>query len=534
MPTLAEAIVTVRADNSKLKSGLRQSERATRRSTRKMSGYFKDVQNNLNQIGSQLTSIGRQLTRSGGIGLVGLGAVMTGLVKPASDLQEELANVNTLFSQTAFNADEYRNAILEMSRQVPKSTKTLTEGLYQIKSAGIEAGNTLGFLKVASVAATAGVTDVETTVNALTKTLAAYGMEGDNVLDVSNKLFRAVELGNIRFGQLAEILPTATAMAASAGMSLDELFGTIATGVRTLKPEQVATGLARIITELEKASDDKINLAESLGFEFTMDAFREKGIVQFLKDMREGLQDTDVSYREFFTRTQAARLANALLNESFDDLSENIDGVKDSTDAINVAFQKQVEVLNNQAQLAWNNIMALVKSVGTEMIPSTTDMIQSVRAFAEALTEAFMEKTPEARERIGEAIVNIGKFTGAILGAIVAAGLLSMGLGLIVKAGALVAGVFALLTSPIVLLGLAMVGLYTAWKENWFGIRDITQQAYDKIEPYLQDLWDWLQRAWDWTINTAGDVWDWLTKTTWTQKIQDVKGWLSDAWTWTI
>ena len=160
MPTLAEAIVTVRADNSKLKSGLRQSERATRRSTRKMSGYFKNVQNNLNQIGSQLTNIGRQLTRSGGIGLVGLGAVMTGLVKPASDLQEELANVNTLFSQTAFNADEYRNAILEMSRQVPKSTKTLTEGLYQIKSAGIEAGNTLGFLKVASVAATAGVTDV--------------------------------------------------------------------------------------------------------------------------------------------------------------------------------------------------------------------------------------------------------------------------------------------------------------------------------------------------------------------------------------
>ena len=534
MPTLGEAIVNVRADNSKLKSGLRDSERATRRSTRKMSGYFKNVQNNLNRIGSQLNNIGRQLTRSGGIGLVGLGAVMTGLVKPAANLQEELANVNTLFSQTAFNADQYRQAILEMSKQVPKSTKTLTEGLYQIKSAGIDAGNTLNFLKVASVAATAGVTDVETTVNALTKTLAAYGEEGDQVLKTSNKLFKAVELGNIRFGQLAEILPQATAMAASAGMSMDELFGTIATGVRTLKPEQVATGLARMITGLEKASDEQQRLAETMGFEFTIEAFREKGIVSFLKDMREGLEDTDVSYREFFRRTQSARLANALLNESFDDLSKNIEGVSDSTGAINTAFEKQVKVLNNQATLAWNNIIALVKNVGNEMLPSITDMVKSVRGFANALDEVFSQKTDEAKQNIGEAIVRIGKFAGAMLGLVTVAGLLSMGLGLIVNAGALVAGVFALLMNPIVLLGLAMFTLYTAWKNNWFGIRDKTKEAYDKIKPMLDTLWNILQRAWDWTIKLGKNIINWILNTTWAEKWQDIKDLITGAWKWAV
>lgn len=459
-----------------------------------MQGYFDNVSQSLNNIGSQLQMIGGMLTGAGGIGLAGVAGAMTGLLKPAADLQEQLANVNTLFSDTKFQADEYRDAILQLSRSVPKSTKTLTEGLYQIKSAGIEAEDTLGFLKTASVAATAGLTDVGTTVSALTKVIRGFGLEGQDVLSVANKLFSTVEIGQTTFGELAQSIPSVTAAAANAGLSIDEMLGAFASGTKILKDSrQTAVGLAGMLRSIGKASDDQKELAKELGFEFSQQALEAKGLTEFLGDMREALEGTNVSIREFFRREQGYRLAVALLGDSYEMLSKNINDVAESQGAINKAFGKQMDTFNNQARLAWNNVIATAKAIGSELLPRYTDLAETVNAVTEAIGNRFVKASDEEKESMVDLIDTIIRFTAKVFGAITGLGILALTLGTVSKVAGLVAGIFAMMTSPIGLLILFVSGLWLAWEQNLGNIREYTSEVFNDIEQHAKGLKTWFE-----------------------------------------
>jgi TP901 family phage tail tape measure protein len=512
--------VHVTANRSKLNRGLSQAERDTKRSTQKMSSYFNNVQNKLNGIGNKLTSIGKQMSMSGGLGLAAVVAGMTGLIKPAANLQEELLNISTLFSDTQADIGSFKDEILNLSRVIPQNTKTLTNALYNIKSAGVEADEMFRFLKVSAMSAVAGVTDTDTVVNTLTKTLRGFGMESSEVLQVANKMFRTVEKGQVTFGQIAESLPTVTAAASNAGVSIDEMLGAFATGSKVLKDSaQTAVGLAGMLRSIGKASDEQKEKAKELGFEFSQQALETKGLVEFLGDMRESLEGTNVSFREFFRREQGYRLAVALLGDSFDTLKENIDDVSNSQDAIMRAFEKQMRGFNNQARLAWNNIVALVKAIGTELLPEYTNLAKRVRAVASVLNDNFNNAASDTRERIASVISTVAKLAAGFFGLITVAGLLSLGFGLILKAVALVMGAISILTSPIFLLMLGILALATAWKENWFGIRDTITDVSETIQEKIGSIIDWVTK-----------LWDKIAKGDWSGAWQQITDGLSNVW----
>src|SRR5690554_1962800 len=327
--TLGEAYVSIYGDRKQLNKDLRTAEKDVSKSASKMenslSGAFKNASKQLNKMGTQLTNIGKGMTLKGALGLGAVAAGMTGLLKPAANLQEGLLNVSTLFSKTEFDMKSFRDEILKLSTQVPKSTADLTDALYQIKSAGIEGAKSIDFLKVAAVSSIAGITTTEAVVRALTKTLEAYGLEAENAEAVSSKMFKTVELGQIDFGQMAEAIPTVAAEAATSGLTLDELMGVFAAGTKTLGDfTQVTVGVSGMLNDIGKASDNTKRYAKELGFEFSEEALQTKGLVKFLEDMRGALAENNVSAREFFNRRQSYRLANALLGNSFEPLKENI------------------------------------------------------------------------------------------------------------------------------------------------------------------------------------------------------------------
>ncbi len=489
---ISEAVVYLTANKKDLQKGLKDGERATRRSANNMQGYLDQVNKKVKQIGDQFTQLGKKMTIRGGMGLLASGLGIGAFMKQSAELQSQLIDVSTLFSDSKADIGGFTDEILNLSRVVPKSTKDLSAGLYQIKSAGIEAGDMFDFLKVASVAATAGVSEVEPVIRALTKTLEGYGMESKQVLPLANKFFKTIEEGQVNLTELAESLPTVTSASATAGLSIDEMLGAFSAGTKILKDHrQTAVGLAGMLRSIGKASDEQQKKAKELGFEFNQQALQAKGLVGFLKDMKEALKGTNVSIREFFRREQGFRLANALLNESFETLIDNIDEMSNSQGALNRAFQKQMEALKTQAILAWNNITALVKSIGTELIPEVTDMTKSFRAFVSVLNDRFNQATPEARKRIAELIMRITKLSAGFLGLVTVAGLVSLGLGLIIKSATLVIGFLSLLTSPIVLL-IGLIGLlYTAWENDWGNIRTLTENAVDEIKNKWDELKDW-------------------------------------------
>ena len=85
------------------------------------------------------------------------------------------------------------------------------------------------------------------------------------------------------------------------------------------------------------------------------------------------------------------------------------------------------------------------------------------------------------------------------------------------------------------LLVAGVVGLYLAWKNNWFGIRDVVTDVWEKyIKPIIDVVLQWgketLKTVWNWSIEALGTFWEWLKDVAWP--------WLykagSTAWAWTI
>ena len=114
-------------------------------------------------------------------------------------------------------------------------------------------------------------------------------------------------------------------------------------------------------------------------------------------------------------------------------------------------------------------------------------------------------------------IGNIGSLTGAFS---------SMG-------GLISSSIIPLLTNPLTAaiagVGLAAIGLYMAWENNWFGIRDITNNVVSTLQTSLGNFADWLTNAWNNMTNTLSNAWNNMIN-----GLQNVwnnfSNWLTNSW----
>jgi hypothetical protein len=128
-------------------------------------------------------------------------------------------------------------------------------------------------------------------------------------------------------------------------------------------------------------------------------------------------------------------------------------------------------------------------------------------------------------------IIVWGGAIAGVLGVLVTLGTTLVITGKIIGA---LGAIFNILTSKPMLIIAAIGALYLAWENDWLGIRTAVEDAWERIEPILTTLWEWLGRAWNWAINIAGDAWEWIENLDWAGAIETIKGWLTAGWNWLV
>ena len=98
------------------------------------------------EVGSKLNSAGDALIKFSAP-IVAAGGVMS---KLAMDFETGMAKVSTIADESQVSIEDLGNAIRIMSDQTGKSTGELSEALYQTISAGVETGNAINVLGVAT------------------------------------------------------------------------------------------------------------------------------------------------------------------------------------------------------------------------------------------------------------------------------------------------------------------------------------------------------------------------------------------------
>ena len=308
-------------------------------------------------IGASVGSFAGLLVQAtGALAVFGAGAAAASALKFTADFQLGLAEVNTLLKEGDVSIASYEKQLLDLSTQTSKTVDDLSRGLYQTISAGIPAveGNAGAFavLAASQKAAVAGLTTTENAVDGIVSVLNAYGRESILATEVSDKLFKTVKLGRIRFDELSRGVGRIAPLAASAGVSLDDVLAVLIQLTRQgVKPSEAVTGLRNILRSIIKPAAKTTKTIAKLNVEleksgqeqikFGAEMLRDRGLIGSLKNLTEATGGSITVLSELFPNVRALIPAVASVGKNFEQTAK---------------FQRQLTVATGDTSKAYKQI----------------------------------------------------------------------------------------------------------------------------------------------------------------------------------
>ena len=292
MPSLDVAI-----DARKAKQGAREFDSAVKKVQRGAGGVdqsIKRVDGSINHFGGGMKKVAAGLITMA-VAYKALRFAMSS-VKEAVAFELGLANISTMLDkQTMLYLPKYEKALKKLSIQYGQSTGTLSKGLYDILSASVNAAKATIVLEVSAKAAIAGLTDTATAADALTTILNSYGLAAEEASRVGDILFATVKRGKITFGELAGSVGKVAALAATAGLTMEELSAAISTMTRSgIQSDLAMTSLKGILTTILSPTRESVIVARKYGLELNTASLRAEGLVAMMEKL-EVATDEDIA-----------------------------------------------------------------------------------------------------------------------------------------------------------------------------------------------------------------------------------------------
>lgn len=305
--------------------------------------------------------------RAVGAGMVVLGGTILAAAKAfatgAADFEKEMRNVQTISIEAQKSFQDFSRGVYDVARETNQSATEAARGLYEIVSSGFDGADALSILEHASVAASAGLAQVSTSVTAILAVLNAYGQSGAEAQDVSDTLFQTVNLGIGSFEELAGSVGQVVGLASQAKVSFGEVSAAIAATSRSgISFDEAATGVNRILQELLDPTDQLRGLLQQLGYETGLQALQQDGLHGVLEKIRGEVGENAAAYVTLFGRIEATRTALALAADDGETYAEAIEKISDKTvraGAAAQAFKVQQQSLNAKTKDLQNTIESL-------------------------------------------------------------------------------------------------------------------------------------------------------------------------------
>jgi TP901 family phage tail tape measure protein len=413
---------------------------------------FDKLEKELKRLNTPIEKLGA-ITRSlAPAAIIGLGALAVGAnksVTEANDLAIGLREVVTLTGATGDQANatfgEFSTMVADLSKEFGIAQSVLTGGLYQALSAGVPADNALEFMQVASQAAIAGVTDVETAVDGLSTIVNAFGLDAEDAQAVADSMFAAVKGGKTTFEELSASMFNVAPAAAAAGISFGEVNAAIATMTSAGVPTaQATTQIRAAMVGLQKPSEELDAIFQSLGYNSAQTAIEEEGLAFALDAVKDASGGSNGELQTLLGSVEAVSAVNILAGTGAEKFADELERQANAAGSVEDAFAEidKSRVLERQA-VAYQN-MAI--AIGNVLIPVMEVLVPIFTGFAEYVAQ------------------NSGVFTVlAGIFATLAVAILAVNFAMNSNPIVLIITGVALLVAGIVILTNELVKLYGGW-----------------------------------------------------------------------
>jgi len=258
------------------------------------------------------------------------------------EFELRMAEVSTIISSDLVSTTQELSAgVRALSLKYGKSANDLAKGLYDILSAAVPVEDSLNLLNIAAKAATAGLTDVSTSVDVLTSVMNAYGYSAAQMANVSDIMFKAVVRGKFHYEDLASALGYVTPIAAQAGVSFEELAASISAATRQGQHvDMVARGLALTIQNIIKPSQQAADAANLLGLDLSLASLQAEGLEGFLQKLAVATGNNAAKIAEIVPNMRSYRVAMVLASNEADEFARDLEIMENAGGATDDAFNK--------------------------------------------------------------------------------------------------------------------------------------------------------------------------------------------------
>jgi TP901 family phage tail tape measure protein len=462
------------------------------------SGVMKDVKGHLLEVGDEGERVAKSLGSSfkqfgAGLGLMGVGLEWLEHLEPAvdaaSDFEKAMKLVQSRVTEAEFPLQDMTEIVDSLSAKFGIMPADEAKAMYEGVAAGArDAASSQALLAASSALAVGTQSDLHESLATVSQTAKVFNIALKDSAQVADSLFVAskhVEGGVQGMTMMLEHLgPTA----ASAGLTMDELLGTIAQmGAAGIRGRPAMAGLKSILDSLIKPTQDARGEAARLGIAFDEATIKSEGLPAILAQITESGRMNAHTLEKLFGNTEAATVAMGLMRNGGQDLDRMMTELGQSTGAAADAAAKLVT-----AQARFKVLQEQVETfIGEAILPLKKLIFETLNK----ILEGFLKVNPDVLKFFTlflTGVAVLATVVGAAMALSAAFTILSTIAGVLgVSFAGTALSIWAALWPVLVVAGLvslAILGLKIAFDNNFGGIADTAQRVWEDLKLVFTSL----------------------------------------------
>lgn len=381
--------------------------------TRVLRGVSKEADRFSSKLAGIGSKAGRNFARNLERTIIAGSAAAAGAIgyslKVAGDFEAQLNTINTIARETPDALSAIGAGIREIARDTGTPLEELTQGYYDLLSAGVKAADAQTVLKTANTLAIGGLATTAETVDLLTTAINTYGGDASKATQYADEFAKAIERGKVTADEIAASYANVGPLAASLNIENREL----AAGYARLTAGGTAAGeastqMASAMTALLRKTGDLEKLEKATGRNYAAIAGK-KGLAAAFEIMRKDAEKAGVSLIDLVGRKEALLYILQVTGAKMEDYNADLAAMDDSAGTAAEQAAERQKGFNYQLGRLKANVQDAAITIGTELLPAFADLAEEgadwlrghqpeIKAFAQDLARGIREAVEWARK----------------------------------------------------------------------------------------------------------------------------------------
>jgi len=417
------------------------------------------------------------------------GGVLFGIgssVASAGDFQAAISAVGAVSNATASEMAALESSALKLGKTTAFSAVQAAEGQKYLAMAGFDTTQTIAAMPGVLNLASAAQEDLGNTANIASNIMSGFGIEADKMPMIADQLTRTFTSSNTTLAGLGQTMANVAPVASAAGASLAEVSAMAGTlGNVGVDASAAGTHLKIMFTKLMAPTRMTSDALKKLGVSTRDSAGNMLPMFDVLQQIETatanmGTGDRGAALQKIFGG-EAVSSATALLKQGVSSIRKFASDIENGSLTASTVATRQLDNLPGKLTLLSSAWEGLKISIGTVFLPVAEVLVS-------ALTSIISVVSAVASHPIGKWLLMVAGILSTIVVAVTGfAGAWAGVSSALAIVGPMVAGLgvsVGALFWPVTLAVAAVTGLYVAWQHNFLGIRDITYSVFGFFQDY--------------------------------------------------